>query len=103
MHTSNQSVSLGGTAFKPRDNDDIVSQESPIFCSSDISKAEENTDDNTEGAFIENMGAFGLGSTNPPPLRNVRRIAAMIWNWKERSSLGNPTTIWNCTGRSLEI
>jgi len=67
MYTSNQSVSLGGTAFKPRDTDDIVSQESPIFGSSDISKAEENTDDNTEGAFIENMGAFGLGSTNPPP------------------------------------
>ena len=67
MYTSNQSVSLGGTAFKPRENDDIVSQESPIFGSSDISKAEENTDDNTEGAFIENMGAFGLGSTNPPP------------------------------------
>jgi len=67
MYTSNQSVSLGGTAFEPQDDDDIVSQESSIFGGSDISKADENMDDNTEGAFIENMGAFGLGSTNPPP------------------------------------
>jgi len=67
MYTSNQSVSLGGTAFEPQDDDNIVSQESSIFGGSDISKANENMDDNTESAFIDNMGAFGLGSTNPPP------------------------------------
>jgi hypothetical protein len=67
MYTSNQSVSLGGKAFEPQDDDDIDSQESSIFGGSDISKANENMDDDTEGAFIENMGAFDLGSTNPPP------------------------------------
>ncbi len=67
LYTSNQSVSLGGMAFKPQDNDDIDSQELSIFGGSDISKADENMDDDTEGAFIENMGAFGLGSTNSPP------------------------------------
>jgi hypothetical protein len=67
MYTSNQSVSLGGTAFKPQDDDGIDSQELSIFGSSDIPKADKNMDDDTEGAFIENMGAFGLGSTNPPP------------------------------------
>jgi hypothetical protein len=30
MHTSNQSVSLGGRAFEPQDNDDIDSQESSM-------------------------------------------------------------------------
>ncbi len=67
LYTSNQSVSLGGTAFEPQDDDDIDSQELSIFGGSDIFKADKNMDDNTEGAFIENMGAFGLGLTNPPP------------------------------------
>jgi hypothetical protein len=42
MYTSNQSVSLGGTAFEPQDNNDIDSQESSIFGGSDILKADEN-------------------------------------------------------------
>ncbi len=67
MYTYNQSVSLGGTAFEPQADDDIDSQESSIFGGSDISKADKNMDDDTEGAFTENMGAFGLGSTNLPP------------------------------------
>ncbi len=67
MYTSNQSVSLGGTAFEPQDDDNIDSQESSIFGGSDTSKADENMDDDTEGAYIENMGAFGLGLTNLPP------------------------------------
>ncbi len=33
-------------------------------------------DDNTEGAFIENMGAFGLGSTNPPPPKERQEDSA---------------------------
>ncbi len=102
MYTSNQSVSLVGTAFEPQDNDDIDSQELSIFGGRDISKANKNMDDNTEGPFIENMGAFGLGSTNPPPSTEHQEDAATIWNWKERS-LGSPTRIWNWTGRSLEI
>ena len=65
QYTSNQSVSLGGTAFEPQDNEDIDSQESFIFGGSDISRADKNMDDDTKGAFIENMGAFSLGSTNP--------------------------------------
>ena len=52
MYTSNQSVSLGGTAFEPQDDDDINSQESSIFGGSGISKANKNMDDDTEGAFI---------------------------------------------------
>ena len=67
MYTSNQSVSLGGTAFEPQDDDDIDSQELSIFGGSDILKANKNMDDDTEGAFIKNMGAFGLSSTDLPP------------------------------------
>ena len=67
MYTSNQSVSLGGMAFEPQDDDHIDSHELSIFGGSDISQADENMDDDTEGAFIENTGAFGLGSTNLPP------------------------------------
>jgi hypothetical protein len=67
LYTSNQSVSLEGTAFEPQDDEDIDSQELSIFGGSDISRANENMDDDTEGAFIENMGAFDLGLTNPLP------------------------------------
>jgi len=68
LYTSTQSVSLGGTAFEPWDDKDVDSQESSIFGRSDSSK-EDNLEDNTEGVFIANMGAFGLGLTNtsPPP------------------------------------
>jgi len=68
LYTSAQSVSLGGIAFEPRDDEDVDSQESSIFAGSDSSK-EDNLEDDTEGMFIANMGAFGLGSTNtsPPP------------------------------------
>ena len=53
-------MSLGGAAFEPQDDDDIDSQELSIFGGRDISKANESMDDDMEGAFIENMGAFGL-------------------------------------------
>lgn len=61
MYTSAQSVSLGGTSFEPQDNDDIDSQESSIFDQSDTSKADEDIDDEIEGAFIENMDSIGHG------------------------------------------
>ncbi len=67
LYTSTQSVSLGGMAFEPQEDEDIDSQESSIFGGSITSRADQNMDDDTEGTFIENMGAFGLGSTNPPP------------------------------------
>jgi hypothetical protein len=67
QYTSTQSVSLGGTSFEPQDDEDIDSQESSIFGGSVTSRADENMDDDTEGAFIENMSAFGLGLTNPSP------------------------------------
>jgi hypothetical protein len=68
LYTSAQSVSPGGTEFEPRDDEEVDSQESSIFGGSDSSK-EDNLEDDTEGIFIENMGAFSLGSTNtsPPP------------------------------------
>jgi hypothetical protein len=66
MYTSTQSVSLGGTAFEPQDDGEVDSQESSIFDCSDNPRAEEDIEDDTEGAFIENMGAFGLGSTRAP-------------------------------------
>ena len=68
LYTSTQSVSLGGTAFEPRNDDEVNSQESSIFGGSD-SSTEDNLEDDAEGVFIANMGAFGLGSTNisPPP------------------------------------
>ena len=71
LYTSAQSVSLGGTAFEPRDDEDVDSQESSIFGGSESSK-EDNLEDDTEGVFIANMGTFGLGSTNtsPPPDAN---------------------------------
>ncbi len=47
QYTSTQSVSLGGTAFEPRDDDDVDSQESSIFCGSDSSRAEDNLEDDT--------------------------------------------------------
>jgi hypothetical protein len=52
LYTSNQSVSLGDTAFKPQDDEDIDSQESSTFGGSDISRANENMDDNTEGPLL---------------------------------------------------
>ena len=67
LYTSIQLVSLGGTAFEPQDNDKVDSQESSIFDSSDSSNVEDNLEDDTEGVFIENMGAFSLGSSNNPP------------------------------------
>jgi hypothetical protein len=67
LYTSTQSVSLGGTAFEPWDDEEVDSQESPIFGGSDSSKAEDNLEDDTEGVFIENMGAFSLGLTNTSP------------------------------------
>ena len=69
QYTSTQSVSLGGTAFEPQDNEDIDSKELSIFGGSITSRADENMDDDTEGAFIENMSAFGLGLTNPKAIR----------------------------------
>ena len=69
QYTSTQSVSLGGTSFEPQDDEDIDSQESSIFGGSVTSRADENMDDDTEGAFIENMSAFGLGLTNPKAIR----------------------------------
>ena len=39
----------------------------PSSAAATYPRLKKNMDDNTEGAFIENMGAFGLGSTNPPP------------------------------------
>ena len=41
----------------------VDSQESSIFGGSESSK-EDNLEDDTEGVFIANMSAFGLGSTN---------------------------------------
>ncbi len=68
LYTSTQSISLGTTAFEPRDDDKVDSQESSIFGGSDSSKAEDNLEDDTEGVFIENMVAFSLRlSNNPPP------------------------------------
>jgi hypothetical protein len=67
MYTSAQSVSLGGTAFEPQEEDDIDSQESTIFDHSDTSRADKNIEDDTEGAFIVNMGAAGLGLASAPP------------------------------------
>jgi hypothetical protein len=67
QYTSTQTVSLGGTAFEPQDDDNVDSQESSIFGGSDSSKAEDNREDDTEGVFIENMGAFSLRSSNNPP------------------------------------
>jgi hypothetical protein len=68
LYTSTQSVSLGGTAFEPQNDDEIDSQESSIFGGSD-SSTEDILEEYEEGVFIANMGAFGLGSTNtsPPP------------------------------------
>ena len=63
LYTSAQSVSLGGTAFEPRDDEDVDSQESSIFGGSESSK-EDILEDDTEGVFIANMSAFGLGLTN---------------------------------------
>jgi len=63
LYTSAQSVSLGGTAFEPRDDEDVDSQESSLFGGSKSSK-EDILEDDTEGVFIANMSAFGLGSTN---------------------------------------
>ena len=82
-------MSLGGTAFEPQDNDDIDFQELSIFGGSNISKANENMDDNTEGAFIENMGAFGLGSTNLPP-PTERQEDSGINMELERAQPGHP-------------
>jgi hypothetical protein len=62
LYTSTQSVSLGGMAFEPQDNGKVDSQESSIFDCSDNSRTEEDIEDDTYGAFIENMGTFGLGS-----------------------------------------
>ncbi len=67
MYTSAQSVSLGGTAFESQDEDDIDSQESTIFDHSDTSRADEDIKDDTEGVFIVNMGAAGLGLASAPP------------------------------------
>ncbi len=67
LYTSTQSVSLGGTAFEPRDDDNVDSQELSFFGGSNSSKAEDNLEDDTEGVFIENMGAFSLRSSNNPP------------------------------------
>jgi hypothetical protein len=64
LYTSAQPVSLGGTAFEPQDDEDIDSQECSIFGGSVTSRANENMDNDTEGAFIENMGAFDLVLTN---------------------------------------
>ena len=75
MYTSAQSVSLGGTAFEPRDDEDVDSQESSIFGGSDSSK-EDNLEDDTEGVFIANMGAFGLGPTNTSPPPDVNKTGS---------------------------
>ena len=55
-------------AFEPQNDYEIDSQESSIFGGSD-SSTEDNLEDDAEGVFIVNMGAFGLASTNtsPPP------------------------------------
>ncbi len=66
MYTLTQSVSLGGTAFEPQDDGEVDSQESSIFDCSDNPRAKEDIEDDTEGAFIENMSALGLGSTRAP-------------------------------------
>ncbi len=63
LYTSAQSVSLGGTAFEPRDDEDVDSQESSIFGGSE-SSMEDILEEDTEGVFIANMSAVGLGSTN---------------------------------------
>ena len=63
LYTSAQSVSLGGTAFEPRDDEDVDSQESSIFGGS-VSSQEDILEDDTEGVFIANMSAVGLGPTN---------------------------------------
>jgi hypothetical protein len=52
--------------FEPLDDEEVDSQESSIFGGSDSSK-EINLEDDIEGVFIANMGAFGLGLTNPSP------------------------------------
>ena len=65
LYTATQSVSLGGTAFEPRDDDDVDSQESSIF-GGDSSRADDSLDGDVECAFIENMDAFGLASSIPP-------------------------------------
>jgi len=75
LYTSAQSVSLGGIAFEPRDDEDVDSQESSIFGGSDSSK-EDNLEDDTEGVFIANMGAFGLGSTNTSPPTVVNKTGS---------------------------
>ncbi len=62
LYTLTQSVSLGGTAFEPQDNGEVDSLEFSIFDCSDNSRDEEDIEDDTDGAFIENMGAFRLSS-----------------------------------------
>jgi len=77
LYTSAQSVSLGSTAFEPRGDEDVDSQESSIFGGSESSK-EDNLEDDTEGGvFIANMGASGLDRPTPPHLRMSTRPAAM--------------------------
>ena len=66
LYTSTHSVSLGGTAFEPRDDGEVDSQESSIFGGSDSSRAEDTLEDDTEGVFIENMGAVNLAPSNNP-------------------------------------
>ena len=54
MYTATQSVSLGSTAFEPRDDKEVDFQESSIF-GSGSSKADDSLCDDMEGAFIDNM------------------------------------------------
>jgi len=65
MYTATQSVSLGSTAFEPRDDKEVDFQESSIF-GSGSSKADDSLCDDMEGAFINNMVEFGLVLTPLP-------------------------------------
>jgi len=57
------------------DDEDVDSQESSIFGGSDSSK-EDNLEDDTEGMFIANIGAFGLGLTNTSPPPDVNKTGS---------------------------
>jgi hypothetical protein len=66
MYTTAHSVLLGGTAYKPQDEDEIDSQESDIFESSELgSDAEEDIND-YKGPIIKNMDIFRSSSTENP-------------------------------------
>ncbi len=66
LYTFIQMVSLGGTAFEPQDNNEVDSQESSIFGSSDSSEVEDNLEHSA------------LDHPTTPHLWTAMRIAAKM-------------------------